>query len=78
MSRLKDKYGNRIDKTDRYKHPIGLMEIWVIIFIILKVTGIINWSWWWVLAPWWIPMSIAVFGFFGIIFFLTIKWILER
>ena len=22
-------------------------------FVVLKLTGIINWSWWWVTAPFW-------------------------
>jgi hypothetical protein len=29
-------------------------------FIILKLVGVINWSWWWVLAPMWIPMACGV------------------
>lgn len=42
-------------------------------FIVLKLVGVIDWSWWWVLAPIWIPgllilallilwFIIAVFG----------------
>ena len=31
-----------------------------IIFIILKLCGVINWSWLWVLAPFWIQIGIAV------------------
>ena len=30
-----------------------------ILFIALKLTGVIAWSWWWVLAPFWIPFGIA-------------------
>ena len=30
-----------------------------ILFIGLKLTGYINWSWWWVLAPRWIPIIIG-------------------
>lgn len=26
-----------------------------LIFITLKLTGTIAWSWWWVLAPFWMP-----------------------
>jgi hypothetical protein len=26
----------------------------------LKLTGHITWSWWWVTAPLWIPISVAV------------------
>ena len=31
-----------------------------IVFIILKLTGVINWSWVWVLAPFWIPISLLI------------------
>ncbi len=27
-------------------------------FIILKLTHVIDWSWWWVLSPFWIPLGI--------------------
>ena len=29
-------------------------------FIILKLTGTIDWSWWWVLAPAWIPLALGL------------------
>lgn len=29
-------------------------------FIVLKLIGVIDWSWWWVLAPLWIPAAIIV------------------
>ena len=29
-------------------------------FIVLKLCHMIDWSWWWVLAPTWIPLSVAV------------------
>ena len=34
--------------------------ILALIFIVLKLTGCITWSWVWVLAPLWIPLIIAV------------------
>ena len=40
------------------KFPI--LGILGLIFIILKLTGHIAWSWLWVLAPVWIPLSIVV------------------
>ena len=30
---------------------IGLCEVLTIIFVILKLVGVIDWSWWWVLSP---------------------------
>lgn len=38
---------------------IGLGGVLLILFIALKLTGHINWSWWWVLAPAWIPLGIV-------------------
>lgn len=29
-------------------------------FIVLKLTGHITWSWWWVLAPFWMPVVILL------------------
>ena len=32
---------------------IGFTGLLLIVFITLKLTGHIGWSWWWVLAPAW-------------------------
>ena len=45
--------------------PLSLLGI---AFIVLKVMGQITWSWWWVLAPFWIPVVIAV----SIVFFVLL------
>lgn len=34
----------------------------LILFITLKLCGVIAWSWWWVLSPLWIPLLIGVVG----------------
>ena len=39
---------------------IGLGGILFVLFLILKLTGYIDWSWWWVTAPLWIPFAIAM------------------
>jgi hypothetical protein len=39
---------------------IGIGMILFLIFMTLKLTGFINWSWWWVAAPLWIPVLAAV------------------
>lgn len=31
----------------------------LIVFVVLKLTDNINWDWWWVLTPLWIPVLIA-------------------
>ena len=39
---------------------IGFTGLLTVAFIVLKLTGIINWSWWWVLSPVWISAIIAL------------------
>jgi hypothetical protein len=31
-----------------------------IAFIVLKLCNVIDWSWWWVLSPLWIPLALAM------------------
>lgn len=39
---------------------IGLDIILFVVFLVLKLTGHIDWSWWWVTSPLWIPMAFAI------------------
>lgn len=39
---------------------VGFGSLLLIAFIVLKLCGIINWSWWWVLSPAWIGAGIVV------------------
>lgn len=36
-------------------------DVLLIVFIVLKLVGVIDWSWVWVLAPFWIPTLILIF-----------------
>ena len=38
-------------------------SILTIAFIVLKLCGVIQWSWLWVLSPVWISIVISVIGF---------------
>lgn len=40
----------------------GFLSSLALIFITLKLTDIIDWSWWWVLSPLWLPIVIFVIG----------------
>jgi len=46
-----------------------------IVFIVLKLVGVITWSWWWVLAPFWTPLALAVLLIGG---GLLLMWIAKR
>ena len=46
-------------------------------FIVLKLIGVINWSWWWVLAPFWIPLGVSILGIIIALVLLGIVSLLE-
>ena len=51
---------------------IGFVGLLTIAFIVLKLVGVITWSWVWVLSPLWISAVItiafivAIFGWFAV------------
>lgn len=64
---------------------VGFLGMLTILFIGLKLTGHIDWSWWWVVSPLWIPFAV-VFGGAAAFFLLallymglagTIGWFLQ-
>ena len=52
---------------------VGLTDILLVVFIVLKLCGIINWSWLWVLSPLWIPIVIVLLGGLGYFLFRLFK-----
>lgn len=52
---------------------IGFVGTLTIVFIVLKLLGVINWSWLWVLSPIWIAVVVAVV--LMVIGVLFIRWI---
>ena len=50
---------------------IGFCGMLTILFIGLKLTNYITWSWWWVLSPLWLPLAV----FLGVV---TTIWLLMK
>lgn len=48
------------DKSSSSSSGIGFTGLLTIVFIVLKLIGKISWSWWWVLAPTWVPLAILL------------------
>jgi hypothetical protein len=50
---------------------VGFAGLLTLIFITLKLTHVIAWSWWWVLSPIWISaiLVVAILLIIGIIYF---------
>ena len=54
---------------------LELGTILFLIFLVLKLTNNISWSWWWVTAPLWIPivsiiLIVGIAVLIGLIFYL--------
>jgi hypothetical protein len=43
-----------------YNGGIGFVSLLTVLFIGLKLTGNIAWSWWWVLSPIWITWGFTI------------------
>lgn len=53
---------------------IGFAGLLTIAFIVLKLTGYISWSWWWVLSPIWISAGLAI----AILLIVLIVWAIAK
>lgn len=60
-------------KESRNSGGIGFTGLLTIAFIVLKLTHVIDWSWWWVLSPIWISISIGV-AIAGIVYLIWLIW----
>ena len=50
---------------------VGVLGLLGVAFVVLKLTDHIDWSWWWVLAPFWIPLAVLlVIGLIVLVAFL--------
>lgn len=57
----------------KYTGP-STLSLLGIVFIVLKLTGHITWSWLWVLSPFWIPLVILLI----VLFFLFILFLFSE
>ena len=48
------------DNSNTASGGIGFTGLLAILFIALKLCGVIGWSWWWVLSPLWLPTAIVL------------------
>lgn len=49
---------------------ISFVGLLTIVFITLKLTGYITWSWFWVLSPIWISILAAILVVIGVVLLL--------
>jgi hypothetical protein len=51
---------NNIKFTAPSSNSVGFCGLLALLFIALKLCSVIDWSWWWVLSPLWIPIALIV------------------
>jgi hypothetical protein len=57
---------------------VGFTGLLTIVFITLKLVGVIDWSWWWVLSPIWITVILGVLVIVVTFIVLSIKELREK
>lgn len=57
---------------------IGFLGLLAIVFITLKLTGHVGWSWAWVLAPLWIPAALVAVILFVALLVMVVKEVERR
>jgi predicted ferric reductase len=53
---------------------IGVLGLLGVVFVTLKLCGVINWSWWWVTCPFWGGMALVV----GILLIIGIVFLIRH
>ena len=51
---------NKGENDMKNEESVGIGFILFIVFLVLKLTNVVTWSWWLVTAPLWIPFGIAL------------------
>jgi len=57
---------------------IGICGLLGVAFVVLKLCHVINWSWWWVTAPFWIPIAIVLLCIGTVLLWGIIAIIVDR
>ena len=63
-----------IGSNSSSSNDIGTLGVLGVVFVVLKLTGVINWSWWWVTCPFWGGLAlVAVMGLLFLFFVAVIR-----
>lgn len=67
---------NRTHDAKKYGGAgFGFWTVLFLIFLTLKLCGVIDWSWWWITAPLWGPLALVaaiVVGVFALLGLVTV------
>ena len=60
----------KLEKSRKSYMNSIFVELITVAFVVLRLLNIIDWSWWWVLSPLWIPCGLAILA-------LIIIWVVS-
>ena len=52
---------------------IGFFGCLLLIFVVLKLVGVVNWSWWLVLSPLWFPWTVLSLAVVCVVLIVSLK-----
>ena len=71
---MRDKFAD--SKVNWNATPVGMLGV---LFVGLKLTGHIDWSWWWVTAPFWgLPAIVFTFLIFWSSLHILDEWLRNK
>lgn len=62
-----------MEKKKIRRGGLGIVGTLTLLFLVLKLTNIIEWPWIWVLCPIWIAVALAIILFAAILIFGRVK-----
>ena len=66
------------EKTTTVVSGIGFLDALFLVFLVLKLTKVIDWSWWWITAPLWGQVALFVTAFVVTTIVLIIFKIIDK
>lgn len=60
-------------KHETNNYGIGFVGLLQIVFIVLKLIKVIDWSWWWVVAPTWMFAGLVILIILILLLIMLIK-----
>lgn len=66
------------EKSVSYNGGVGVAGLLGVVFVTLKLTGFIDWSWWWVTAPFWGGLAIVLVIVLCLLIAGVVAWALDR
>jgi len=65
-------------KTVTTTYSTNTLSLLGVAFVVLKLTGHIDWSWWWVTLPFWAVFACFLIGILVGLLFAGVAWLVEK